>query len=66
MEGSGSQFKEIGAEEAVIEIYKVNGIEASSWVDLPPKYINIQSIINIKNEGQLGFFMVYPGSSSPG
>ena len=57
LEGSGFQFQEI--EEAVIEVYKVNDIKASSWVELPPKYKNTQSIINIKNEDQMCFLVYF-------
>ena len=35
LEGSGFVFQEI--EEVILEIYKVNDIQASSWVELPPK-----------------------------
>ena len=34
LEGSGFQFQEI--EEVILQIYKVNDIQASSWVELPP------------------------------
>ena len=53
MEASGFQFQYI--EEAVVEIYKVTDIKASSWVELPPNYKNSQSIINIKNEDNYCF-----------
>ena len=48
LEGSGFRFQEI--EEVILEIYKVKDIKASSWVELPPKYKNNKSIINIKNQ----------------
>ena len=53
LEGSGFQFQEI--EEVILEIYKVNDIQASSYIELPPKYKNSQSIINIKNNDQFCF-----------
>ena len=46
LEGSGFQFREI--EEVILEIYKVNDIQAPSWVELPPTYKNSLSIIDIK------------------
>ena len=48
LEGSGFRFEEI--EEVILEIYKVNDIKASSWVELLPKYKNNKSIIYIKND----------------
>ena len=54
LEGSGFQFQEI--EEVIIEIYKVNDIQASSWVELPEKYKKNKSIVNIKNEDQFFFY----------
>ena len=53
LEGSGFVFQEI--EEVILEIYKVNDIQARLWVELPPKYKNSQSIINIKNNDQYCF-----------
>ena len=53
LEGSGFVFQEI--EEVILEIYKVNDIQASSYIELPPKYKNSQSIINIKNIDQYCF-----------
>ena len=53
LEGSGFQFQEV--EEVILEIYKVNDIQASSYIELPPKYKNSQSIINIKNNDQFSF-----------
>ena len=47
LEGSSFHFQEI--EEVILEVYKVNDIQASSWVELQPTYKNSQSIINIKN-----------------
>ena len=53
LEGSGFVFQEI--EEDILEIYKVNDIQASSYIELPPKYKNSQPIINIKNNDQFCF-----------
>ena len=53
LEGSGFQFQEI--EDVILEIYKVNDIQASSYIELPPKYKKNQSIINIKNNDQFCF-----------
>ena len=53
LEGSGFQFQEI--EEIILEIYNVNDIQASSYIELPPKYKKNQSIINIKNIDQFCF-----------
>ena len=53
LEGSGFVFQEI--EEVILEIYKINDIQASSYIELPPKYKNSQSIINIKNNDQYCF-----------
>ena len=53
LEGSGFVFQEI--EEVILEIYKIKDIQASSYIELPPKYKNSQSIINIKNNDQFCF-----------
>ena len=53
LEGSG--FVLNGIVNVISEIYKVNGIQASSWVELPEKYRNNKSIINIKNDDQFCF-----------
>ena len=53
LEGSGFVFQKI--EEVILEIYKVNDIQASSWVELPGKYKDSKSIINIKNNDQYCF-----------
>ena len=53
LEGSGFVFQEIT--EVILEIYKVNDIQASSWVELPEKYKNNKSILNIKNDDQFCF-----------
>ena len=47
LEGSSFQFQEI--EEVILEIYKVNYIQASSWIELPEKYKKNKSIMNIQN-----------------
>ena len=57
LEGSGFVFQEI--EEVILEIYKVNDIQASSYIELPPKYKNSQSIINIKNNDQYCFLWCF-------
>ena len=53
LEGSG--FVLNGIVNVILEIYKVNDIQASSWVELPEKYKNKKSIINIKNDDQFCF-----------
>ena len=53
LEGSG--FVLNGIVNVILEIYKVNDIQASSWVELPEKYKNNKSIINIKNDDQYCF-----------
>ena len=53
LEGSG--FVLNGIVNIILEIYKVNDIQASSWVELPEKYRNNKSIINIKNDDQFCF-----------
>ena len=50
LEGSGFQFQEI--EEVILEIHKVRDIQASSYIELPGKYKDSKSIINIKNNDQ--------------
>ena len=65
LEGSGFQIQEI--EEVILEIYKVNDIQASSYLELPEKYKNNKSIINIKNDDQYCFLWcilahLFPGS----
>ena len=54
LEGSGFVFQKI--EEVILEIYKVNDIQASSYIELPGKYKDNKSIINIKNNDQYCFF----------
>ena len=53
LEGSG--FVLNGIINVIMEVYKVNDIQASSWVELPEKYENDKSIINIKNDDQFCF-----------
>ena len=53
LEGSGFVFQEI--EEVILEIYKVNDIQASSYIELPGKYKDNKSIININNNDQYCF-----------
>ena len=53
LEGSG--FVLNGIVNVILEVYKVNDIQASSWVELPEKYKNIKSILNIKNDDQFCF-----------
>ena len=53
LEGSG--FVLNGIVNVILEIYKVNDIQASSWVELPEKHKNNKSIINIKNDDQFCF-----------
>ena len=53
LEGSGFVFQEI--EEVILEIYKVNDIQASSYIELPGKYKDNKSIIDIKNNDQYCF-----------
>ena len=53
LEGSG--FVLNGIVNVILEIYKVNDIQASSRVELPKKYKNNKSIINIKNDDQFCF-----------
>ena len=53
LEGSGFQFQEI--EEVILEIYKSGDIQASSYIELPGKYKDSKSIINIKNNDQYCF-----------
>ena len=53
LRGSGFQFQDI--DEVILEIYKVKDIQASSYIELPEKYKNNKSIINIKNDDQFCF-----------
>ena len=47
LEGSGFQFE--GIKVAILEVYKIRDIQASSYIPLPPKYKNNKSILNIQN-----------------
>ena len=47
LEGSGFVFQCII--DVILEIYKVNDFQVSSWFELPEKYKNHKSITNIKN-----------------
>ena len=60
LEGSG--FVLNGIVNVIMEVNKVNDIQASSWVELPEKYKNNKSIINIKNDDQFCFFVVHPST----
>ena len=53
LEGSGFQFQEI--EEVILEIYQVRDIQAPSYIELPGKYKDSKSIINLKNNDQYCF-----------
>ena len=53
LEGSG--FVLNGIVNVIMEVYKVNDIQASSWVELPEKYKNNKSILNLKNDDQFCF-----------
>ena len=53
LEGSG--FVLNGIVNVIMEVYKVNDIQASSWVELPEKYKNKKSIIDIKNDDKFCF-----------
>ena len=53
LEGSGFVLNSIV--NVILEIYKVNDIQASSYIELPEKYKNNKSIISIKNDDQYCF-----------
>ena len=53
LEGSG--FVLNGIVNVILEMYKVNDIQVSSWVELPEKYKKYKLIINIKNNDQFCF-----------
>ena len=53
LEGSG--FVLNGIVSVILEIIKVNDIQASSWVELPDKYKNNKSIINLKKDDHFCF-----------
>ena len=44
-----------GFVNVILETYKVNDIQASSHIELPEKYKNYKSIINIRNDDQYCF-----------
>ena len=48
LEGSGFQFDCIS--EVIFEFYRILDIKANSCIELPPKYKDSKSIINIQNE----------------
>ena len=50
LEGSG--FVLNGIVNVILEIYKGNDIQASSWVEGPEKFKKNESLINIKNDDQ--------------
>ena len=56
LEGSNFQCQEI--EEVILDIHKVRDIQASSYIELPGKYKDSKSIINIKNNDQYCFYGV--------
>ena len=51
----GSGFVKQNINQIEIEVYKIKDIKASSWVELPEKYKNSKSIINIQNNDQFCF-----------
>ena len=53
LEGSGFVLNRIV--NVILEIYKVNDIQASSYIELPEKFRNNKSIINIKIDDQFCF-----------
>ena len=53
LEGSGFVLNCIV--NVILEIYKVNDIQASSYIELPEKYKNNKSVLNIKNDDQYCF-----------
>ena len=53
LEGSGFVLNSIV--NVILEIYKVNDIQASSYIELPEKYKNNKSKISIKSDGQYCF-----------
>ena len=52
LEVSGIVFQE---NEVILEIFRSIDIQASSYIELPPKYKKNQSIINMKNKDQFCF-----------
>ena len=63
LEGSG--FVLNGIVNVIMEVYKVNDIQASSYTELPEKYKNNKSIINIKNYDQFCFLWCILAHISP-
>ena len=57
----GRGFVLNGNVNVIMEVYKVNDIQASSWVELLEKYKNNKSIINIQNDDQF-VFVVHPST----
>ena len=57
LEGSGFVLNRIV--NVILEMYKVNDIQASSFIELPKKYMNNKSIINTK----ILFIYVFCGAS---
>ena len=53
LEGSG--FVLNGIVNVILEIYKINDIQASSYIELPESYKKNKSIINIQNDDQFCF-----------
>ena len=53
LEGSGFVLNCIV--NVILEIYKFNDVQASSWVELREKYKNNKSLMNIKNDDQFCF-----------
>ena len=53
LEGTGFVLNDIV--NVILEKYKVNSIQASSYIELPENYKNNKSIINIKNDDQFCF-----------
>ena len=54
-ETRSSGFTKQYISEIQIEMYKIKDIKASSYIELPEKYKNNKSIINIKNNDQYCF-----------
>ena len=51
----GSDFVLNGIINVILELYKVNDTQASSYIELPEKYQNNNTIINIKSDDQYCF-----------
>ena len=63
LEGSGFVFN--GIVNVILEIYKVNDIQAASYIELPEKYKNNKSNIDIKNDDQYCFLWCILASLYP-